>query len=63
MVDHVKAANALENACILIADCNNHIDPSETDRIERLRRIIVQLELEAENLRLGTIRIIKGNAS
>ena len=29
MADHIKAAHALESACILICDANNHIDPDE----------------------------------
>ena len=60
MTDHTKAACAIENACILICDANNHIDPADTKRIERLRGIIAQLGLDAENLRLSTLKVIEG---
>jgi hypothetical protein len=60
MADHVKAAHALESAILLICDANNHIDPTGVERISRLRHIIRQLGHEAEELRLSTIRIVKG---
>jgi hypothetical protein len=60
MTDHIKAAHSLEAACILICDANNHIDPKDTKRIERMRGIIAQLGLEAENLRLSTLKVIEG---
>ena len=60
MIDHIRAACALEHACLLICDANNFIDPAETERIKRLRQIIAQLGLEAEALRLSTLKIITG---
>jgi len=60
MADPVKAAHSLEAACILICDANNHIDPADIDLISRLPHIIRQLGHEAEELRLSTIRIVKG---
>ena len=61
MTDHIKAAHSLEAACILICDANNHIDPADIERVNRLRHLIRQLGHEAEELRLGTIKIIKGD--
>ena len=52
MADHIKAAHALESACVLICDANNHIDPANMERISRLRHLIRQLGHEAEELRL-----------
>jgi len=60
MVDHVKAAHVLEAAAVLVCDANNHLDPKDIERISRLRHLIRQLGHEADELRLSTIRIVKG---
>lgn len=61
MTDHIKAAHSLHCAILLICDANNHTAPDKSGQIERLRQIIAQLGLEAEELRLSTLRIIKGD--
>lgn len=61
MVDHVKAAHSLECAAVLICDANNHLDPKDVERLSRLRHLIRQLGHEAEELRLSTLTVIKGD--
>lgn len=63
MKDHIKAACVLEAACVLICDANNHLDPSDIERLSRLRHLIRQLGHEAEELRLSTLTVIEGGKS